>query len=197
MDNSFLERANESVSEGLEEHIRVLRELSDQSGTVVSIADMMIQALRSGRKVLAFGNGGSAADAQHLVGELMGRLYYDRVPLPAIALSTNTSSLTAIANDYDYADVFVRQLEALGQPGDVAVGISTSGRSENVLKALHLAKAKGLTTIALTGQAGISMQENVDVCLAVPSTDTPRIQEGHIAAIHLICQLVEREWHEE
>ena len=196
MDNSFLSEANASVSQGLQEHIRVFHELSRQSETVVMIAKIMIQSLQSGRKVLVFGNGGSAADAQHLVGELVGHFYYDRVPLPAIALSTNTSSLTAIANDYEYNEIFARQLEALGQIGDVAVGISTSGRTENVLRALNLAKVKGLKTVALTGQLGISTQDDVDVCLAVPSIETPRIQEAHIAAIHLICELIEKEWYE-
>ncbi len=194
MNSTFLKEAEASATRGLQDHIQVFQSLVSQSGTIASISAMMVKALKSGHKVIVFGNGGSAADSQHFAGELIGRFYHQRAALPVIALTTNTSNLTAIANDYDYSEVFARQLEALGQPGDVAIGLSTSGRSANVLKALKLAKTRSLMTIALTGQAGGPMQEISDICLAVPSTDTPRIQEAHIAAIHLICQIVEREW---
>ena len=158
----------------------------------MAIADQLIQALRNGNKVLLFGNGGSAADAQHIAAELSGKYTRHRDPLPAIALTTNTSSLTAIANDYGYEAVFARQLQALVAEGDIVIGISTSGSSPNVLLAMEEAKRRGAITIALTGQGG-KLKELADYVLSVPSTKTPRIQEAHITIGHIICHLVEEE----
>lgn len=142
--------------------------------------------------MVLFGNGGSAADAQHIATELAGRYKLERPPLPALALTTNTSTLTAIANDYNFDQVFSRQVEALIAPGDIAVGISTSGQSPNVLRAIEVARSKGATTLGLTGQKGLQLAANVDLCLTVPSTDTPRIQETHIIVGHILCDLVEQ-----
>jgi D-sedoheptulose 7-phosphate isomerase len=159
---------------------------------VVGAADLMTAALRDGGKVLAFGNGGSAADATHLAAELVGRYLLDRDGFPAIALSDNTSALTAISNDYGYERVFARQVEALGRRGDVALGISTSGRSPNVLAGLSAARAGGLGTVALTGSDGGELRDAADVCIVVPSGETPRVQEGHTIVAHILCELVER-----
>jgi D-sedoheptulose 7-phosphate isomerase len=159
---------------------------------VVSAGEAITGALRDGGKLLAFGNGGSAADATHFAAELVGRYLLERDGLPAISLSDNASALTAISNDYGYERVFARQVEALGRPGDVALGISTSGRSANVLAGLTAARAGGLATLALTGGDGGSMREAADVCIAVPSAETPRVQEGHTLVAHILCELVER-----
>lgn len=158
---------------------------------MAAVATACIAALRQGKKILFAGNGGSAADAQHLAGELVSRFNYDRPGLPAFSLSTDTSVLTAIGNDYGYEHLFARQLEAVGNAGDVFIGISTSGRSPNIIKALQVARAKGLLTVGLTGRGGGLMPELCDHCLRVPSDLTPRIQEGHIAMGHSICQLIE------
>lgn len=182
------------ILERVADHVRVVEALATQAETIRRIAIALVTALRAGRKVLAFGNGGSAADAEQLVAELVGRYCADRVALPAIALTTNTSTLTAIANDYDCASVFVRQVQALGQPGDVAVGISTSGRPPKVVEALRLARKLGLTTVALTGAGGTHLQGLADLCLCVASSDTARVQEAHILPIHCVCELVERAW---
>lgn len=163
-----------------------------ETALLLDIAELLVKAFRAGHKVLLFGNGGSAADAQHIAAELSGKLYFDRAPLPAVALTTNTSALTAIANDYSYEDVFARQVSGLAQKGDVAIGISTSGNSPNVLKGIREAKRKGALTIVLTGQGG-KLGKAADYTLAVPSKDTARIQETHILAGHLICYLIERE----
>jgi D-sedoheptulose 7-phosphate isomerase len=166
------------------------RELVGDAGRVASAC---VAALRNGCKVLFAGNGGSAADAQHLAGELVSRFAYDRPGLPAFALTTDTSVLTAIGNDYGYERVFARQVEAVGVAGDVFFAISTSGRSPNVLNALDVARAKGLVTVGMTGRSGGHMPERCDHLLRVPSDVTPRIQEGHIAIGHAICQLIEAE----
>ncbi|MBC7322945.1 MAG: D-sedoheptulose 7-phosphate isomerase [Acetomicrobium sp.] len=163
----------------------------DLLGCVKMAAELIILAYEGGGKVLFCGNGGSAADAQHLAAELVGRFKRERKALPAMALHANTSALTAIANDYDYSDVFVRQIEAFGRPGDVLVGLSTSGKSANVLKALDYAKKKGLKTIGFTGRKADTMSSLCDVLLSVPSEDTPRIQEVHMLWGHIICGLVE------
>jgi D-sedoheptulose 7-phosphate isomerase len=154
-------------------------------------ADLLITAYSSGRKALFFGNGGSAADAQHLAAEFLGRYLRERRPMPALALHANTSAVTAIANDYGYEHVFSRQLQALAAAGDVAVGISTSGNSRSVLEALTIARKMGLHTIGLTGAAGGQMRELVDVLIAAPSEETPRIQECHILVGHALCDAVE------
>ena len=159
--------------------------------TMARVAGACVAALRDGRKILFAGNGGSAADAQHLAGELVSRFNYDRPGLAAFALTTDTSVLTAIGNDYGYERVFARQVEAVGNAGDVFVGISTSGRSPNVLSALDVARAKGLVTVGMTGRGGGRMPERCDYLLRVPSDSTPRIQEGHIAMGHAICQIIE------
>ncbi len=174
----------------IEASIALNEQLLPLAETVVKISETVIGALRKGNKVLLFGNGGSDADAQHIAGELMGRFYRDRPPLPALPLTTNTASLTAIANDYSYDDVFARQIEALASPGDVTIGISTSGNSRNVIRGIEMAKQRGAITIALVGQKG-KLNDLADFCLAVPSTDTPRIQEMHMLIGHIMCLLVE------
>ncbi|MBL6457594.1 D-sedoheptulose 7-phosphate isomerase [Belnapia sp. T6] len=150
-----------------------------------------IAALRAGRKILICGNGGSAADAQHWAGELVSRFHYDRPGLPAIALTTDSSILTAIGNDYGYDRVFARQVEALGVAGDALLAISTSGNSPNVVAALQAARERGLATIGFTGQAGGRMAELCDICIRIPSDSTPRIQEGHEVLGHTICAMIE------
>jgi D-sedoheptulose 7-phosphate isomerase len=155
-------------------------------------ADALIAAYRASHKAIFFGNGGSAADAQHLAAEFVGRYMHLRRPLPALALNANSSAVTAIANDYGYDEVFARQLEAFATPGDVAVGITTSGTSPSVVHALRRAKSLGLFTIALTGSSGGHLHGLVDVLIAVPSDETPRIQECHILAGHALCHAVEQ-----
>jgi D-sedoheptulose 7-phosphate isomerase len=175
-----------------------LLESTDTLMTVAKVSEILVKALRQGNKVLLFGNGGSAADAQHIAAELVGRFAFDRPALPALALSVNSSCVTAIGNDYGYDKVFSRQLEALARPGDVAIGISTSGNSSNVLCAMSAARKIGLYTIALTGRTGGNLRNAVDHCICVPSNETPRIQECHILIGHIISQLVESEiFHEE
>jgi D-sedoheptulose 7-phosphate isomerase len=160
---------------------------------IAKVAQACIAALGRRSKILFAGNGGSAADAQHLAGELVSRFAYDRPGLPAFALTTDTSVLTAIGNDYGYERLFARQIEAVGAAGDVFFGISTSGRSPNILQALGLSRARGLVTVGMTGRTGGGMTEHCDHLLRVPSDVTPRIQEGHIAMGHAICQLIEAE----
>lgn len=160
---------------------------------ITQAVTLCVEALRAGRKLLFAGNGGSAADAQHWAGELVSRFYYDRPGLPAIALTTDTSILTAIGNDYGYDYTFARQIEALGQDGDVFIAISTSGRSKNIMRALDAADAKGVKVIGFTGASGGDMGERCDVCFRVPSDETPRIQEGHEFIGHLLCALIEQE----
>ena len=164
-----------------------------QIESIEKAAKAIIISLKAGGKVLIFGNGGSAADSQHIVAELVGRFKKERPALPAIALSTNTSILSAIANDYGYEITFSRQLEALAKSKDVAIALSTSGNSKNVLEALKKAKALGLVTIGLTGQNGGLLKEVCDISILVPSKETARIQESHIMIGHIICELVERE----
>jgi D-sedoheptulose 7-phosphate isomerase len=161
--------------------------------TVARVSELLVEALRRGNKALLFGNGGSAADAQHIAAELVGRFAFDRPALAALALSVNGSCVTAIGNDYGFDQVFSRQLEALARSGDIAIGISTSGNSTNVLSAMSTARKLGLHTIALTGHNGGSLRSCVDHCICVPSSETPRIQECHILIGHIISELVERE----
>jgi len=162
------------------------------SDTVVTIAGLTAKAMLDGRKLLVAGNGGSAADAQHLVAEFAVRLTVNRPALRAIALTTDSSILTAIGNDFGYDDVFSRQLEALGQPGDVFLGISTSGNSKNILKALHVARERDITTIGFTGNGGGKMRDLCDHNVIIPSDVTMNIQESHLALEHIFCMLVER-----
>jgi D-sedoheptulose 7-phosphate isomerase len=155
-------------------------------------AEALISAYRAHRKAVFFGNGGSAADAQHLAAEFVGRYLRERAPLPALALNANSSAVTAIGNDYGYDEVFARQLEALAGPGDVAVGISTSGNSASVIQAIVRARRLGMFTIALTGASGGQLRGIVHVLIAVPAVETPRIQECHILCGHALCDAVER-----
>ncbi|MBM3553612.1 MAG: D-sedoheptulose 7-phosphate isomerase [Alphaproteobacteria bacterium] len=158
---------------------------------IVDISDEIVKSLRGGGKVLFAGNGGSAADAQHIAGEFVSRLNFDRSPLPGLALTTDTSVLTAIGNDYGYADVFSRQVGGLGRKGDVFVAISTSGNSPNILKAVDVARAMGVVSVGFTGASGGKLSSACDLCLRVPSKSTPLIQQVHIVSAHLICGLVE------
>ncbi|MFQ3634123.1 D-sedoheptulose 7-phosphate isomerase [Roseiflexus sp.] len=168
------------------------RTLESQLPVIVAIAERIVDTFQRGGKVLLCGNGGSAADAQHIAAEFVSRFRRERRGLPAIALTTDTSILTAIGNDYGYERVFARQVEALGQPGDVVVGISTSGASASVLAAMRAARERGMTTIGLTGATGGLLVGHVDVCLCVPSQNTARIQEVHITVAHVVCEIVER-----
>jgi len=161
------------------------------AGLLVKVGGRIAECLRGGGRVLAFGNGGSAADAQHLAGELVGRFLRDRAALSAIALTTDPSVVTAIGNDMGYEAVFRRQVEAHGRPGDVAVGITTSGRSPNVVQALQLARERGLVTVGLTGNGGGRLAGLVEYLVDVPHAETPRIQEVHAMVVHVLCQVVE------
>ncbi len=183
------------VRERVEGSLRAKRRLLEDGRpeTVARIADMLVECFRGGGQLLVFGNGGSAADAQHIAAEFVGRYLRDRPGLPALALPTNSSATTAISNDYGFAEVFARQVEAFGRPGDVALGISTSGDSENVVRALEVARRDGLGTIALTGVAGSRMEAVAELCVAVPVAETPHIQECHILVGHIVCEIVERE----
>jgi D-sedoheptulose 7-phosphate isomerase len=189
-----MKSASKLIDEFVAESLRVKAQFfQDNKERIAQTAATIANALRRGRKMLLFGNGGSAADAQHLAAEMVGRFGPDRSALAAISLSTDTSILTAVGNDYGYDRVFARQIEALGQAGDPAIGISTSGNSPSVLLALDVAKAKGLFTIGFTGESGGQMIERAEVLFRVPSRQTPRIQETHILLGHIICELVDRE----
>lgn len=182
------------ISRNIAQSIEVHRRLADSClSATTAAAEALVFSYRRGGKAIFFGNGGSAADAQHLAAEFVGRFLIERDPLAAIALNTNSSVLTAIGNDYGYEMVFARQLQALASPGDVAVAISTSGNSQNVIEAVRLARRIGLLTVGLTGASGGRLRELVDVLIAVPSDETPRIQECHILIGHALCDVVERE----
>ncbi len=161
--------------------------------TIESVAQACIATFRAGGKVLFCGNGGSASDAQHLAAELSGRFYKDRKPLYAEALHVNSSYLTAVANDYSFDEVYARMVEAAGRRGDVLVGISTSGNSPNVVKAMQKAQQQGMTTVGMTGATGGKLQQYADFLINIPSTDTPRIQEAHILVGHILCEQIEKE----
>ena len=181
---------NDAFADTIALHQRVRRE---SQAAISSAADALRQALGAGRKVLVCGNGGSAADAQHFASELVGRFTRERRAWPALALTTDASALTAVGNDYGFDRVFARQVEAHGQPGDLLIGISTSGGSPNVLAAVETARARGLVTMALTGRDGGALGRAVDIHLNVPSPSTARTQEVHITLLHVLCDLVERE----
>lgn len=181
------------IIERIRESIRVKTTLEREAGLLRQMAEQWIASLSAGGKILFFGNGGSAADAQHMAAELSGRFYKDRPGLAALSLTVNSSTLTAVGNDFGYDAVFARQLEGLAHPGDVAVGISTSGKSESVLAALRKARSMGLRSSGMTGRSGGALPPLVDLCLKIDSEETPRIQEGHILAGHILCELVERE----
>jgi D-sedoheptulose 7-phosphate isomerase len=180
-----------SIASQLRESSRALAAAARLTPQIAAAAELLLAAYRKGCKALIFGNGGSAADAQHFAAELVGRFERDRPALPALALTVNTSDLTAIANDYGYDEVFARQLEAQARAGDVAVAITTSGNSANVLKAAAAARRRKLAVIGMTGAQGGRLKGLCDVCIMVPSTDTARIQEVHTAVIHAWCSAIE------
>jgi len=195
MQGHFVGEPNDTVAE----HFRRSRETLDRAAgdgqlhaAICTIADTVTQAFRNGGKLMLAGNGGSASDAQHIAGEFLSRFSFDRNPLPAIALTSDTSVLTAIGNDYGFEHTIERQLRGLGRPGDVFIAISTSGRSPNVLAALQAARKLGVTTVGFTGEGKRDMTAYCDHCLAAPASDTPLIQQIHIVAAHAICGLVER-----
>ena len=184
------------IKEHFEESIKVKKQILENEaliGLIERVAKELIGAYRAGRKTLIAGNGGSAADAQHMAGEFVSRFYFDREGIPSIALTTDTSIITAIGNDYGYEKLFSRQVEAQGVKGDVFIGISTSGNSKNILEALKVCKKRGILSVGLTGESGGAMNELCDYCIKVPSTCTPRIQESHIVIGHILCAIVEEE----
>lgn len=178
--------------QAIREHLKTIQALESTIPQLQRIAEKMSRALLDGHKILWCGNGGSAADSQHMAAELVGRFLKERRALPSIALTTNTSILTAIGNDYGYDRVFERQIEAICLPGDVVVGISTSGNSKNVCNALNAARKIGAFTVAFGGQNGGAMAEIADETIRIPSTATPRIQEGHTLCAHMICDYIEQ-----
>src|SRR5271157_3861285 len=189
--SDFEQRVGRSIQASIAVKELLLQQMEIIS-IVAKVSELLIDAFRRGNKVILFGNGGSAADAQHVAAEFVGRFAFDRPALPALALSVNSSCVTAIGNDYGFEVVFSRQIEALGRSGDVAIGISTSGNSPNVLRALSASKKIGLHTVALTGCSGGKLKNAVDHCICAPSNETPRIQECHILIGHAISELVEQ-----
>ena len=185
---------HDAIADIIRESLSVKQAILNDSGLIQTIAmlgEEMSRALHAGRKVIFFGNGGSAADAQHMAAELVGRFVRERRALPALALTANSSSLTAIGNDYSYERVFARQVEAFGAAGDVAIGISTSGKSPNVIHGIRTAKNIGLVTGGMTGRCGRELAEVAAYCLQVPSESTPRIQEAHTLIGHILCQIID------
>jgi D-sedoheptulose 7-phosphate isomerase len=187
-DESYTPEFQRIIEDSIAAHKRLI---PDYIPVMTEVAVAFVGALKRGNKIMLFGNGGSAADAQHVAGELVGRFLRESQPWPAMALTTDTSILTAVGNDWEFEDVFGRQVRALARPGDVVVGISTSGKSPNVLRGLRDARAYGATTVGFTGAKGESMREAADICFCAPSDLTPRIQELHLIAWHAICELVE------
>jgi D-sedoheptulose 7-phosphate isomerase len=187
-----MQHTSEIFANSIAEHIKVVQAIHDDHAVLERIAIKMSAAMQNGNKILWCGNGGSAADSQHMAAELVGRFLRERRGLPSIALTTNTSILTAIGNDYGYELVFRRQVEALCVPGDVVVGISTSGNSRNVCLALEKAREIGAYTVAFTGKNGGGLARVADETLQIPSTETPRIQEGHILCGHMLCDYIEQ-----
>jgi D-sedoheptulose 7-phosphate isomerase len=184
----------EAIIQAFEESARIkVKFARENTDKIVEVVQLIAQAFREGRKVILFGNGGSAMDASHIAAEFMNRFLIERPPLPAIALNADTALLTCISNDYDFSQVFSKQLSALGHEGDVVIGISTSGNSLNVVKGLEVAKKNGMKTVALTGGTGGKMAGLVDFAFIIPTKVTPRIQEAHITLGHTICQLVDEE----
>jgi D-sedoheptulose 7-phosphate isomerase len=181
------------ITRQLQEHQQLFHILETElTLPITRLAERLIETFRIGNKLLIMGNGGSAADAQHFAGEIVSRFRMERPGLPAIALSTDTSIITAIGNDYGFERIFSRQIEALATPGDAVIGISTSGNSPNVRKALEAAQQAGCTTIGLLGKDGGNIKDLCDIPLIIPSNDTPRVQEAHIAIIHILCDLIEQ-----
>ena len=183
----------DEINRQLKVHVEVISMVEKQmADSIAACAEVLIDALQGGKKILLMGNGGSAADAQHFAAEMIGRFLMERKALPAIALTTDSSILTAVGNDYGFDDVFKRQVEALANPGDVLIGISTSGNSRNVKCALETGQALGVKTIGLLGCDGGVIGPVVDFNLTVPSTETPRVQEVHLFVIHILCDLIEK-----
>jgi D-sedoheptulose 7-phosphate isomerase len=181
------------IESSLNESIAIKTELLSSSiESVVQIANILVEAFKTGHSLYLMGNGGSAADAQHISGELVGRFKRNRKPLPALALTTDTSVLTAIANDFGYDQCFERQVDAFVKEGDVVIGLSTSGNSSCIINATRVAKEKGAKTVAFTGKGGGMLKDHVDVCMEIPSTDTARIQECHITIGHILCSIIEK-----
>jgi D-sedoheptulose 7-phosphate isomerase len=181
------------IADSLRESSHVLAKLAESPATIKKMARVLVEAYKKGGKMVLFGNGGSAADAQHLATELLGGFtIHKRASLPALALTTDTSALTAIGNDFSFDDVFSRQVEAMVNAGDVVIAISTSGNSENVLRGAKAAKARKATVIGFTGETGGKLKAECDICFCVPSTNTPRIQEAHITTGHILCAIVEQ-----
>ncbi|EHE0559312.1 D-sedoheptulose 7-phosphate isomerase [Campylobacter upsaliensis] len=184
------------IKEHFEESIKVKKQILEDEALIAlieKVAKELIKAYKDGKKTLLAGNGGSAADAQHMAGEFVSRFYFDRPGIASIALTTDTSIITAIGNDYGYEKLFSRQVEAQGVSGDVFIGISTSGNSKNILEALKVCKQKGILSVGLTGASGGAMNELCDYCIKVPSSCTPRIQEAHLVIEHILCAIVEEE----
>jgi len=186
----FEQRVSASIRASIAVKELLLRN-TEVVSVIAKVSELLVETVDTGNKVLLFGNGGSAADAQHIAAEFVGRFAFDRPALPALALSVNSSCVTAIGNDYGFDLVFSRQIEALARPGDTAIGISTSGNSSNVLHGLSTAREKGLRTVAFTGCAGGKLKNAADYCICAPSSETPRIQECHILIGHIISELVE------
>jgi D-sedoheptulose 7-phosphate isomerase len=187
---------NKTIIDILQASIEVKKQVANDEILVTStkeIVELLVKAFQSGRRVYFCGNGGSAADAQHLAAEFSGRFYTDRRALPAEALHCNTSYLTAVGNDYGYDLVYARIIDGIGEAGDVLIGLSTSGNSPNIVKAFEVAKSKGMITVGFTGMTGGLLKSLSDKLINIPSTDTPRIQESHITIGHIICQLVEEQ----
>lgn len=190
MENLIMEKIKEIIQASIDTKQQILQN-EELIGTVQKVVDVITTAFKNGNRVYFCGNGGSAADAQHLAAEFSGRFYTDRKALPAEALHCNTSYLTAVANDYGYDVVYSRMIDGIGEKGDVLIGLSTSGNSVNIIKAFDIAKEKGIATVAFTGITGGQMKSVSDYLINIPSADTPRIQESHITIGHIICQLVE------
>ncbi|HOO99822.1 MAG TPA: SIS domain-containing protein [Bacteroidales bacterium] len=186
------DRIRKQIKESAEMKLRLL-ESDELINGILKVSEAIVEAIKKGNKLLLAGNGGSAADAQHFAAEFVNRFTFDRPGIPAIALTTDTSVLTAVANDYSFSEVFTRQLTTLGNAGDVFMAISTSGKSANIVRALEAAREKDIVTIGLTGSTGSEMERLCNICLIVPSNETARIQEAHILIIHIICLLVEEQ----
>jgi D-sedoheptulose 7-phosphate isomerase len=186
-------KINRIIEETLEQSTKIIADLHDLSNEINKTANLIIAAINKNRKIIIIGNGGSAADAQHIAAEFLGRYKLKRKSIPAIALTSNSSTTTAIANDYDFSDIFSRQCESLVSKGDIVIGISTSGNSENVVKGLRTSKKNGGLTIGLLGNKGGKIKNIVDIPLIVKATSIPRIQEAHRVIYHIICEIVEEE----
>lgn len=186
-----MKRISEAIQQSIEVKQKLLSDVEILS-TIRDIAETCAQSLSDGKKIMFCGNGGSAADAQHLAAELSGKFYYDRKPLAAEALTVNTSFITAVSNDYSFEEVYARMVEGSGNESDVLIGLSTSGNSENVIRAFQAAHRKGIITVGLTGESGGKLAQISDFIIRVPSADTPRIQESHILIGHIICEIIEQ-----